>query len=947
MVAKGFGSWRKYIFLLALLAFTGCETTPVPLLTEPTPTPPATQKQTPNQTVKKQAEIKTVKKQPPPPAPIKSAPTTQPQFVLNPGFHTAQINKISSDAAGNLIATASYDKTLGIWDAKNLQLKKLIRMPTDLYDDGELHAVALSPDGRTVAVGGRIGSAWDKSYSIYLFETLSGNMTRRILGLQNIISDIAFSPDGSHMAAVMLGGKGLMVFSMPDGKLLKSDGEYGGNDSYSVDYALDGRLLTTGWDGYLRIYDKKYNLIIKKAAWGGSKPHVARFSPDGQEVAVGFQDSPHVNILSGSDLTYRHSPESSGVDHGNLNVVSWSANGNFLYAGGTWDKNGSWPIRSWTLKGRGKHRDFFLVKGAITDILTRPHGGIFFASSQPAVGIINSYGKTPFLNQPATVDLSNNVNALKISDNGTKVQFDLYKSSMGSAIFSMSQRELTIDPPEDINMEPPRTSSSNIYLTNWQNTDYPALNNRRLPTKDNETSQAAAVTPDGNRFLLGTDLNIYLFNSYGKTIWQKKSPDAVLSVNISGNGRVGVAAYANGTIGWFFMNDGRDIATLLPHKNGDSWVLWTPEGFFTDKNEGAKLIGYHINQGADKAASFIPFSALYQQFYRPDLIAAKFVDNRDVVAQAKGKFNINNIVTSGLPPKISFTSHTKESNLFVRDIDLGIQVTNQGGGFGKLLYKLNGVTIASQEVNQAGPLQTSQNITRSISLQPGKNSISVTAFSRGNEIASDPAVLELFVEDSIATPPSLYLLAVGISSYKDPTLALSYSVQNARHIAREIKTVGELHYENVHVETLFDAEATTAGIKQAIARLSQEMKSNDVFVLYIAGHNLILDGNYLLIPHELMFKDFNTVKEEGLSGDKIQKLLALVPALRGLLMFDTCNSKRGILPLAEKTAIDKLYRATGRHIVTATTKNQAASQGNAYHNIISNAILEPLRSPCL
>jgi WD40 repeat protein len=947
MFAKCFRLWGISILLLSSLVLAGCET-PMPLIEEPAAPAPVVNKQPPSKIIKTQTPIQVVKKPKHTPAPIKLAPTTQPILMIDTGFHSSNINKISVDAAGELLATASFDKTLRLWHAKSGKLKRSIRMPTDIYDDGELHAVALSPDGRTAAVGGRIGVAWDKSFSIYLFDTASGEMTRRILGLENIISDLAFSPDGSHMAAVMLGGKGLLVFSMPDGKLIKSDSQYGDNDSYSVDFAKDGRLLTTGWDGYLRIYDKKFNLIMKKAAWGGSKPHIARFSPDGLEVAVGFNDSPHVNILAGSDLAYRHSPDSSGVDNGNLNSVSWSANGNFLFAGGTWDKNGKWPIRSWSLRGRGKSHDSYLVNGAVTDIRLRPFGGVFFASAQPALGVLNSYGKTSFLNQPTIADLRNNISGLKISDNGTQVEFGLLNRGRRPAMFSMSQRELIVDPPEDLSMSTPRTSSRNIQVTDWQNTDYPSLNNRRLSIKDNETSHSLAVTPDGDRFLLGTKWNVYLFNSDGQKIWQKTSPEAVLGVNVSGNGRVGVAAFANGTIRWFFMNDGSDIATLFPHKDGKRWALWTPEGFFTQANGGAKLIGYHINQGGDKAAKFIPFTSLHHLFYRPDLIAAKFVNNKKVVAQAIAKLDINNIMASGPPPKISFTSHQPATNLIKRDIDLGIKLSNQGGGFGRLVYKLNGVTIATQKVSGGKPLQTTQNLTKSISLQPGKNSIAVTAFNKENNIESAPAILELFLEESESVEPSLYLLAVGISKYKDAPLQLSYTVQNAKLIAREIKTGGVSQYKNVFVETLLDEEATTAGINKAFAQLSKKINSNDVFYLYVAGRSLILDGNFHLIPQELIFQNEDTVRNDGLDNYELQSLLASIPALQGLVMFDTCSSSRqGTIGLSEKTAVDRLTRLTGREILTSSTKNMVTLEGDPHSNIFTYTMLEALRSPCL
>ena len=42
----------------------------------------------------------------------------------------------------------------------------------------------------------------------------------------------------------------------------------------------------------------------------------------------------------------------------------------------------------------------------------------------------------------------------------------------------------------------------------------------------------------------------------------------------------------------------------------DEFIAWTNEGFFTASKKGAKYIGYHINQGANKEAKFIEFAKL-------------------------------------------------------------------------------------------------------------------------------------------------------------------------------------------------------------------------------------------------------------------------------------------------------------------------------------------------
>ena len=89
-------------------------------------------------------------------------------------------------------------------------------------------------------------------------------------------------------------------------------------------------------DGELRLYGPapEFKLLAKRSAPGGNNPFSARFSPDASLIAVGFDDSTKVNILSGDDLRFIYAPDTSQVDNGSLISVAWSTDGSRLYAAG-------------------------------------------------------------------------------------------------------------------------------------------------------------------------------------------------------------------------------------------------------------------------------------------------------------------------------------------------------------------------------------------------------------------------------------------------------------------------------------------------------------------------------------------------------------------------------------------------------------------------------------
>jgi WD40 repeat protein len=133
------------------------------------------------------------------------------------------------------------------------------------------------------------------------------------------------------------------VYATQDWEVIFQDSDYG-DRSNSADFDSRGRLVTTSYDSYLRLYDEDFQLIAKHKAPGGERPFSARFSPDGARIAVGFTDSTAVNVLSGRDLSVRYSPDSSAVDNGDLGRVAWSRDGRSLYAGGRYDRAGASPI---------------------------------------------------------------------------------------------------------------------------------------------------------------------------------------------------------------------------------------------------------------------------------------------------------------------------------------------------------------------------------------------------------------------------------------------------------------------------------------------------------------------------------------------------------------------------------------------------------------------------
>ncbi len=133
-------------------------------------------------------------------------------------------------------------------------------------------------------------------------------------------------------------------------------------------------------------------------------------------------------------------------------------------------------------------------------------------------------------------------------------------------------------------------------------------------------SRSLAIAPDGERFLLGTEWYLRLFDRQGEQLWQKPVPGVAWAVNITGDGRLAIAAFGDGTIRWFRLEDGLELLAFFPHADRERWVAWTPQGYYMASPGGEELIGWHVNRGLE-TPEFYTAGRFRDRFHRPDVVA--------------------------------------------------------------------------------------------------------------------------------------------------------------------------------------------------------------------------------------------------------------------------------------------------------------------------------------
>ncbi|MCG9126872.1 T9SS type A sorting domain-containing protein [Candidatus Poribacteria bacterium] len=231
----------------------------------------------------------------------------------------------------NTLITASHNDTVELWDIESKEVILNI-------DTKTVQCIALSPDGKTLAVGGYDG--------LHLFNAISGAYIAKLGGHIRGVWKIAFSPDGSKIASS--GAEELFIWDTKSRRRLLSI--EGHTHAWGMALSPDGSTVATSNREKIYFWDinNGKNIALIFAGHHSSYSDLA-FSPDGTTLAsndygIVLWDASNY-VYKASVYVRRETAPVNGTSSG-YSSIAYSHDGQYL-AGG----NRNWLIHLF-YKGR-------------------------------------------------------------------------------------------------------------------------------------------------------------------------------------------------------------------------------------------------------------------------------------------------------------------------------------------------------------------------------------------------------------------------------------------------------------------------------------------------------------------------------------------------------------------------------------------------------------------
>jgi uncharacterized caspase-like protein/WD40 repeat protein len=922
---------------------------------------------------------------------------------LDAGGHRAFVKELVFTPDGQFLLSASDDKTVRVWDASTGVTVRTLRGQIGPGNEGKIFALAVSPDGRTLAVGGYFGPGLGDSPpygDVRLFDLRSGKILAVLKAHEYAVYALAFSPDGAMLAA-------------------------GGQDGFAYLWRRD-EAAAEGWTPFSKLDADSWHLTKLAFLAGGTRLAAATADngfrlwrlPEGEEITLPEEaeawrdESVRALAVSMDGKTF-----ATGNEAGR--VALWSAeDGNLLgelpqqeFAIGSLQLAGERIAVSCGYRCAEKNRTSVWTLGAQKPLFEHGmhDGSVFAGAVSPDGSTIATAGGTK--------------HAIRLWDAATGEERKLLEGR-GAPVMAVGLDARA----QSVAWGAQNPCPERVACPDRQGRLETSL---KLPTTDRFLEQPEPLTGEGEGFsravheaggwslkaeeggeegLANAVLAIFRDGAPARKIVNEATTGYLhAAFTLLGGGSRLVTGGNDGTIIEYATDSARLIGEFRGGHTGEvhaiaaseklnllltgsadqtlglwnlktrelivslffagkEWVIWTPQGYYFSSDEGDKLIGWHVNQGPDKEARFVRAAQLKRHLWSPELVRRAIILQSAEAAVKEMRPGVDRELEKLLgrkPPEFEVKVAADQSGVAEGFVALEI-VAEPGVAEGAELSILSG----SRHVGAGAATRAVGEGRRvvEVPVEEGENQIAVT-LSDSFGYMTERGVKAIGRKREQKKRGKLFVAVIGVEDY--PLLPeacagrscdLRYPVDDAAEFLNVLAKRSAPMFSELETLVLVNREALgeTPEREQALDgavgldsllepeadTITDELADfldrpgpDDTTFVFVAGHGVNVDEDYYFVPTDGRMADESRWRRSSLVD--WADIQKAVERAEGtrVMLLDTCHAQNSFNPRLEKDAAD------ARIVVfSATAANSTAAElPELGHGVFTFSLLEGLR----
>jgi WD40 repeat protein len=859
--------------------------------------------------------------------------------------HARAVRSVAVASDGRVVLTGSDDATARLWDAASgREIRRFTVHGGGYADYVSVRSVAFSPDASSVLIGsGETVQLWDVS---------SAREVRRFDGHWHFVTSVAFGSDGRRVVTGSGDGTARLWDVTTGQEIRRFEGD--ADWVLSVAFAPDGRTVLTGSrDRIARLWDTATGAEIRRFEGHTRAIRSVAVAPDGLAVLTGSDRTARLWDLTSGQPIRRFEGHTSPVG-----TVAFGSGGRTVLTGSSDGTTRIWDVTS----GREIRR--FEGREPVLSVAVAPDGRSVLTGSRERIARLRDVTSgqeirrfegdegwvlsVAFAPDGRTVLTGSNDGTARLWDATTGAEIRRFKghtSSVESVAFTPDGRA--------------------VFTGGWDGTArlWSVASGAEIRRFEDHTFiESVAVAPDGRTVLTGsTDGTARLWAvATGAEIRRFKPASWVWSVAFTPDGSKVVTGTQEGTTRIWKTETGALLASLVSFGDG-GWAVVDSEGRY-DASDPDHSPALHWLLGDE----VIELRQLKERFYAPGLLARILGFNPEPLAPVAGLQALRPAPTVEVTPPEPGQSVAR------------VRLANRGGGFGRVVVKVNGRAIEGT-AREPPPDAATRAAELTLDLGAatlegdGRNTIEVIPYPDDNQYAGRGVVISWEQKPTQpSVPRALHAILAGVSTFEHPSLNLTYAAKDALDMTRALEIAGRspggrtLFPGGVHLATFTTGTPrapTKEHLRAAFQAVATRAGPDDVLVVYFAGHGVA--GKRERDTYYFLTRDARSIDPDAdpalreastVSSAELREWLTRpgMP-LRQVVVLDTCAAGAAateLLKLADRRdltpdqrrAAELLKDATGSHILMGAAADKVSYEATRYgQGLLTYALLDGMR----